>query len=760
MAAQYDQLGNYLGDWETEEEREKREQELANRTVLTQEVKTYGDGTVERTTTEEMAPTIQPVAVKPVQQMPVAQPVQQPVSPDTFNRMIQAESRGQNFDAQGRPLTSPKGALFAAQVMPSTAAQPGFGVRPAQAQTPEEYNRVGQEYYQAMLQQFGGDEQKAAAAYNAGPGRVQQAQAAAAQRGGSWTDYIPKETMNYLGQVFNKMIPSAQAATLPATQAQQPATITQPAQQPAQTRAQQQMAIVTGQTQQPTSAAGIEAYQQVQDDPMKLLALRNDESAPKWIRERAGTRAFELMDAEVKQKQAAEQVKSLVAAAGAGDRKASNTIARELQNQEGSWIKMLLLGFISPQLAGEEAVKLGFGNKWTQGYDAEGKSALIQVNAKGLPLKGYTADGNAIDDNNLAAYMVGGKVGMTKADVSTQDVERNGQAGRVITQHMPNGQTKTMVESGGKLFPYDTSWKPRSIATSQAKADYGLITDLKKKHGTNVLDAEKDYVSINGPFKSAEERQQFRQAYGFDLAQPSGQAPTGGPVAPATMGAGQAPVSGPAVPGAPQTAPAPQAAPSNVGVPLQTQKDLAEARKTKLKEEAEVLGKDIGTIRANQGKNEATSDYLLTKIDELVTHPGFEVSVGATVQPGFQYIPGTDKSDWYSRFKEVKGQAFLQAFETLKGGGQITEAEGRAATEALQRMDTSQSEKEFRAAATDFSNIVKRSVDRNRQKLGQEVIYGTKPESQLAVERKTETQNMTPAERARAELERRRKEKK
>lgn len=137
MAAQYDTLGNYLGDWETEEERQKREEELANRTVRTQEVKTYGDGTVERTTTEEMAPAIQPVAVKPVQQMPVAPQVQQPVSPDTFNRMIQAESRGQNFDAQGRPLTSPKGAMFAAQVMPSTAAQPGFGVRPAQAQTPE-----------------------------------------------------------------------------------------------------------------------------------------------------------------------------------------------------------------------------------------------------------------------------------------------------------------------------------------------------------------------------------------------------------------------------------------------------------------------------------------------------------------------------------------------------------------------------------------------------------------------------------------------
>jgi len=195
MAAQYDQLGNYLGDWESEEERRKREEELANRTVHTQETKTFGDGTVERTTTEELRPAVQPVAVKPVQQMPTAQPVAQPISPDTFARMIQAESRGQNFNAQGQPLTSPKGAMFAAQVMPSTAAQPGFGVQPAQAQTPEEYNRVGAQLFQQLLQHFGGDERKAAAAYNAGYGRVRQN---LAQNQGQLNEaQLPKETQGY-----------------------------------------------------------------------------------------------------------------------------------------------------------------------------------------------------------------------------------------------------------------------------------------------------------------------------------------------------------------------------------------------------------------------------------------------------------------------------------------------------------------------------------------------------------------------------------
>ncbi len=617
MAAQYDQLGNYLGDWETEEEREKREQELANRTVLTQEVKTYGDGTVERTTTEEMAPTIQPVAVKPVQQMPVAQPVQQPVSPDTFNRMIQAESRGQNFDAQGRPLTSPKGALFAAQVMPATAAQPGFGVRPAQAQTPEEYNRVGQDYYQAMLQQFGGDEQKAAAAYNAGPGRVQQAQRQAAQTGGSWTDYIPKETMNYLGQVFNKMIPSAQAATLPATQAQQPATITQPAQQPAQTRAQQQMAIVTGQTQQPTSAAGIEAYQQVQDDPMKLLALRNDESAPKWIRERAGTRAFELMDAEIKQKQAAEQVKSLVAAAGAGDRKASNTIARELQNQEGSWLKMLLLGFVSPQLAGEEAVKLGFGNKWTQGYDADGKAALIQVNAKGLPLKGYDAQGKELAAESLPAYMTGGKRNLDIVG-GTYVNDKTGEVGRVVTDKN-TGQSFVQTETGRKPM---TGFRPQSSTGTLADMRTRAIQDLN--------------IKLQG--KGVEEQMQILRPYnqmlvqnGFQPVQPAevgitvpqvgaGTAAPAGPVSPTqaapTQAAPAAAVTQPAVPGQPSMpAPAPQTTGAGAGVAGRPTAAQMEAAKTG----ATTAAKELSGAAATEVAKSADTANMIKSIGKSIS---------------------------------------------------------------------------------------------------------------------------------------------
>jgi len=182
----------------------------------------------------------------------------------------------------------------------------------------------------------------------------------------------------------------------------------------------------------------------------------------------------------------------------------------------------------------------------------------------------------------------------------------------------------------------------------------------------------------------------------------------------------------PAVPGQ-----MPQAGARPTGPQLAAQ---AEALKT----EGEIIGKDIGEKRVNMGKSEQGADYLITKIDELVTHPGFETSVG---RKGLSYafgmakeplLEGTDASDFQARFKEIQGQSFLQAIENLRGMGALSNLEGETATKAIQRMATSQSEREFKAAAKDFQDIIKRGIDRNRVKLGQQPLYGTPLASKTA----------------------------
>jgi hypothetical protein len=83
-------------------------------------------------------------------------------------------------------------------------------------------------------------------------------------------------------------------------------------------------------------------------------------------------------------------------------------MASTISSKEGSWAKMILLGFISPQLAGEEAIKLGFGNKTQAAMDANGNTGMIEYNAKGEPLKGIKADGSAMTQPELIQYAAQG----------------------------------------------------------------------------------------------------------------------------------------------------------------------------------------------------------------------------------------------------------------------------------------------------------------------------------------------------------------
>lgn len=102
--------------------------------------------------------------------------------------IMQKESGGRNYRKDGTPLVSPRGAKYAMQVLDATARSPGYGVKPAQADTPEEYNRVGREYALALRKLYG--DEGGAAAYNMGPGAYEKYRAG--KRG------MPTETRNYI----------------------------------------------------------------------------------------------------------------------------------------------------------------------------------------------------------------------------------------------------------------------------------------------------------------------------------------------------------------------------------------------------------------------------------------------------------------------------------------------------------------------------------------------------------------------------------
>ena len=111
--------------------------------------------------------------------------------------MIHTESKG-NPNA-----VSPVGAQGIVQIMPKTAAKPGYGMSPIDLKntTPEEQIRWGMEYRSRIQKAHGFSEDQATAAYNAGAGRVQQAIKQAKTSGGNWLSYMPKETRDYVPRV-------------------------------------------------------------------------------------------------------------------------------------------------------------------------------------------------------------------------------------------------------------------------------------------------------------------------------------------------------------------------------------------------------------------------------------------------------------------------------------------------------------------------------------------------------------------------------
>lgn len=99
-------------------------------------------------------------------------------------------------------MTSPKGALYAMQVMPATARDPGFGLRPANPRDPADMNRLGREYRAKMQSRSGGDLAKMWASYNAGPGAVDKA---VKKYGPNWLQYMPSETRSYVSKNLRKL---------------------------------------------------------------------------------------------------------------------------------------------------------------------------------------------------------------------------------------------------------------------------------------------------------------------------------------------------------------------------------------------------------------------------------------------------------------------------------------------------------------------------------------------------------------------------
>lgn len=131
----------------------------------------------------------------------------------------------------------------------------------------------------------------------------------------------------------------------------------------------------------------------------------------------------------------------------------------------------------------------------------------------------------------------------------------------------------------------------------------------------------------------------------------------------------------------------------------------------------QAVGGAQGEAIAELPAAELEVEKFTSLIDNVITHPGLPGVVGV---PNLEeLVPGSDEANFKALLEQVEGGAFLQAVESLRGGGQISEIEGQKAAQAIIRAQKSQSEDEFVRSMLEAKYWAQRGLEVARRKAGQ-----------------------------------------
>jgi hypothetical protein len=99
-----------------------------------------------------------------------------------------------------------------------------------------------------------------------------------------------------------------------------------------------------------------------------------------------------------------------------------------------------------------------------------------------------------------------------------------------------------------------------------------------------------------------------------------------------------------------------------------------------------------------------SAESMLASIDGIINDPELANATGL-----FSFVPINVpgfNANVRARMDQLGGKAFLQAFESLKGGGVITDREGEKATQAIARLETAVKKEQYVEALNDLKAVV------------------------------------------------------
>ncbi len=128
------------------------------------------------------------------------------------------------------------------------------------------------------------------------------------------------------------------------------------------------------------------------------------------------------------------------------------------------------------------------------------------------------------------------------------------------------------------------------------------------------------------------------------------------------------------------------------------------------------IGKVQGQAEASIPAVQQAADLMTSMIQDVRNDPNRASSTGW--QAPMNAVPGTSGYGFQKKSDQLRGQAFMQAYQTLRGAGAISEKEGQAATDAITRLDTAMSDADYLKALDDLQAIVNSAVAKQQKKAG------------------------------------------
>ena len=212
-------------------------------------------------------------------------------------------------------------------------------------------------------------------------------------------------------------------------------------------------------------------------------AKSGDTNLPMDVRHMFAMQTADLSRYNMEQQKAKEKVATMT----------PSEISRVLQKDhpDGSWTRYLITGILGlTGLNQMEANKLGLGDKTMPVRDpTTGASGMIRVSPDGTPTMGINSDGTMMDHKELTNfYAQASQKKVAAAKPGAEYVGPNGEIGRVVTVHQPDGKTDTYIESNGERVSKEDakSWKQTSLVNAGVKSEKTTEETIKRQANQTI----------------------------------------------------------------------------------------------------------------------------------------------------------------------------------------------------------------------------------------------------------------------------------